>query len=117
MVDNGIVMGSEAQAKPLIISVDTVYVHTDIVKINDNLYRYHEIQYTKNEYINENTAKAIALESEVQTLTQKINDLTTQNGTLGQQVCTLTLSNAQKDSQITMLGQQITILTLKGGTV
>lgn len=58
MKDMGIVQGSEAQAKELIINVDTVYVHTDIQKIEvdsqgnkpDNLYSYHEIQYPKEEY-------------------------------------------------------------------
>lgn len=117
MKDYGIVQGSAAQAKPLVINVDTVYVHTDIKDLGNGLFEYHEIQYTKDEYINENTAKAIALESEVQTLTTQVNDLSAQNGTLGQQVCTLTLSNAEKDNQITMLGQQVTMLNLKGGTV
>lgn len=54
MKDMGIVQGSEVQAKELIIGVDTVYVHTDIVKMEsniDSIYQYHEIQYTKDEYI------------------------------------------------------------------
>lgn len=54
----GIVQGSEAQAKELIINIDTIYVHTNIQKIEvdsqgnpvDNLYSYHEVQYTKEEY-------------------------------------------------------------------
>ena len=59
MKDIGIIQGSFAQAQPLIIGVDTVYIHTDIVKIEtdsmgksvDNLYQYNEIQCTKDEYI------------------------------------------------------------------
>lgn len=59
MTDYGVVTGSEAQAQELIIGVDTVYVHTDIKKLdqkdeqgNDmNLYQFHEVQYSKDEYI------------------------------------------------------------------
>ena len=59
MTDYGVVTGSEAQAQKLIIGVDTVYIHTDIKKLdqkdeqgNDmNLYQYHEVQYSKDEYI------------------------------------------------------------------
>lgn len=59
MTDYGVVTGSEAQAQELIIGIDTVYVHTDIKKLdqkdeqgNDmNLYQYHEVQYSKDEYI------------------------------------------------------------------
>lgn len=59
MTDYGVVTGSEAQAQELIIGVDTVYIHTDIKKLdqkdeqgNDmNLYQYHEVQYSKDEYI------------------------------------------------------------------
>lgn len=59
MTDYGVVTGSEAQAQELIIGADTVYIHTDIKKLdqkdeqgNDmNLYQYHEVQYSKDEYI------------------------------------------------------------------
>lgn len=59
MIDVGIVQGNTEQAKPLIIGKDTVYVHTDIVPVTtdadghevDNLFEYHEIQYSKDEYI------------------------------------------------------------------
>lgn len=59
MKDIGIVRGSVEQAKNLIVGKDTVYVHTDIKQIFedregkpiDGLYEYHEIQYTKDEYI------------------------------------------------------------------
>ena len=59
MKDMGTVTGSAAQAQPLVVGVDVVYVHTDIVlldKTDDNgnpieLYSYHEVQYEKDEYI------------------------------------------------------------------
>lgn len=53
MKDMGIVQGSAAMAKPLIIGKDTVYVHTNIKPIEDEegLFEYHEIQYEKDEYI------------------------------------------------------------------
>lgn len=54
MRDMGRVQGSEAQAKELIIGVDTVYVHSNIeLKETEygNIYEYDEIQYTKDEYI------------------------------------------------------------------
>lgn len=60
-----IVYGSEEQAKPLIIGVDTVYVHTNINHINDNMYSYHEIQYTKNEYIKLMSEKNSELENQL----------------------------------------------------
>lgn len=59
MKDNGIVRGSIDQAKPLIVGVTTVYVHTDIheVEVEDvdgethTEYEYHEYTYDKDEYI------------------------------------------------------------------
>lgn len=55
MIDVGIIQGSKEQAKPLIVGTDTVYVHYDIEKVetedNSDIYRYHEIQYNKDEYI------------------------------------------------------------------
>lgn len=59
MKDLGRVQGSGDQALPLIIGKDTVYVHTDIEKVEtdpngekvENLYAYNEIQYGKDEYI------------------------------------------------------------------
>ena len=49
----GIVRGSAAQAQPLIIGKDTVYVHTDITPVEgeEGLFQYHEVQYEKDEYI------------------------------------------------------------------
>jgi len=53
MKDMGIVRGSAAQAVPLIIGKDTVYVHSNIKPVEDEegLFEYHEIQYEKDEYI------------------------------------------------------------------
>lgn len=59
MKNIGIVYGSKEQAKPLIVNIDTVYVHSDIERVNqlpdgtpvDGIYKYNEIQYTKDEYI------------------------------------------------------------------
>lgn len=53
MKDMGIVRGSAAQAEPLIIGKDTVYVHSNIKPVEDEegLFEYHEIQYEKDEYI------------------------------------------------------------------
>lgn len=49
------VIGSYEASSPLIVGKTTVYVHTNIVKIEDekqpNLYVYDEVQYTKDEYI------------------------------------------------------------------
>lgn len=57
MKDIGIVQGSAAQAVPLVVGKDTVYVHTDIELLppddhgNTERYQYHEMQYDKDEYI------------------------------------------------------------------
>lgn len=53
------VYGSSEQAKPLIVNIDTVYVHKNIEKIEqdpegnpvEDLYKYEEWQYTYPEYI------------------------------------------------------------------
>ena len=53
----GIVYGSAEQAKPVVVSTDTVYVHTNIEKYIDpenpvaEQYKYQEIQYELNEYL------------------------------------------------------------------
>ena len=56
----GTVQGNAEQAKSLIIGKDTVYVHTDIVpveeydhngKLIEGLFSYTEVQYGKDEYI------------------------------------------------------------------
>lgn len=71
MKDVGIVQGSEAQAKDIIISVDTVYVHSDIKKVqkkdekDPDVWEYHEVQYGKDEYIELIAEKNKALEKQV----------------------------------------------------
>lgn len=71
MKDVGIVHGSEAQAKDIIISVDTVYVHSDIKKVekkdekDPDVWEYHEIQYGKDEYIKLMAEKNTSLEKQV----------------------------------------------------
>lgn len=65
MKDLGIVYGSEEQSKPLIIGVDTVYVHTNINNINENLFSYYEVQYTKDEYIKLMSEKNSELENQL----------------------------------------------------
>ena len=59
MKDMGIVHGSGEQAKAVIVGFDTVYVHTDIQKVEtehngmtvEDLYSFHEVQYSKDEYL------------------------------------------------------------------
>ena len=73
MIDKGIVRGSKSQAKPLIVGVDTVYVHTNITRIEtdadgkkiDGLYQYNEVQYDKDEYIRLMSEKNEALEEQM----------------------------------------------------
>lgn len=59
MRDMGVVHGSGEQAKSVVVGVDTVYVHTGIQKLEtdqagepvQDLYTYHEVQYSKDEYL------------------------------------------------------------------
>ena len=59
MKDLGKIQGSAAQAQPLIVGRDTVYVHTNIEPVTEDqegnpvtgLYEYNETQYDKDEYI------------------------------------------------------------------
>lgn len=59
MKNMGVVQGSTEQAQELIVGIDTVYVHTNIVPVNEDsegnpiegLYQYNEVQYEKDEYI------------------------------------------------------------------
>ena len=59
MKEIGLVQGSEAQAKPLIINGDIVYVHKDIKKVEREdmhgniitFYEYYEYLYTRDEYL------------------------------------------------------------------
>lgn len=67
MKDMGIVRGSAAQAEPLIIGKDTVYVHTDITPVEgeEGLFQYHEVQYEKDEYIKMLAEKNQSLEEQL----------------------------------------------------
>lgn len=73
MKDIGLIQGSAALAVPLIIGKDTVYVHTNIEKIDvdaegnptDNLYQYNEVQYDKDEYIRLLSENNTSLEKEI----------------------------------------------------
>lgn len=71
MKNVGIVQGSEAQAKDIIISTDTVYVHSDIKKVqkkdekDPDVWEYHEVQYGKDEYIELIAEKNKELEKQV----------------------------------------------------
>lgn len=73
MKDIGLIQGSAALAVPLIIGKDTVYVHTNIEKIDvdaegnptDNLYQYNEVQYDKDEYIHLLSENNTSLEKEI----------------------------------------------------
>jgi hypothetical protein len=66
MKDIGIVEGSAQQAVPLVIGKNTVYVHTDIEQVNDELWRYHEVQYETNEYLQLAAERASETEQKLQ---------------------------------------------------
>lgn len=60
MQNNGVVRGEAAQAKPVVIGKDTVYIHTNIREYDklDNEghkvgvgFEYNEVQYDKDEYL------------------------------------------------------------------
>ena len=67
------VYGSYEQSAPLIISGDTVFVHTDVKKTDtnefgepaDNLYTYTETKYSKDEYILLLSRKNTSLEEQM----------------------------------------------------
>lgn len=72
MKDMGIVQGSAAQAVPLVIGKDTVYVHTNIELLPPDdehggaeCYQYHEIQYDKDEYIRLMDEKTALVETQL----------------------------------------------------
>ena len=69
MKDCGIVYGSAEQAKELIIGMDTVYVHSDIEEVEgehgEKLFKYHEIQYEKDEYIRLMSEKTTTIERQI----------------------------------------------------
>ena len=72
MKDMGIRTGSTAWAVPVIVTNDTVYVHTDIEQVTD-CYKYHEFQYTPKEYIEMIGKGNSTLKSQMET-TQKALD-------------------------------------------
>ena len=72
MKDYGRVRGSKEQAKPLIIGKDTVYIHTDIVDVEDDQCEYNEVQCDKDEYIGLMSKKA---ESENADVSEMIIDI------------------------------------------
>lgn len=59
MKNMGIVQGSAEQAQELIVGIDTVYAHTNIVPVTKDaegkpiqgLFQFNEVQYGKDEYI------------------------------------------------------------------
>lgn len=73
MRDMGIVQGSFKVSAPLIIGYDTVYVHDNIQEYQKTLedgeiiteYKYHEIQYTKDEYLQLQADKQSKLEENI----------------------------------------------------
>lgn len=83
MKDMGIVHGSAEQAVPLVIGYDTVYVHTDIEPITEDQdgnplegqFRYHEIQYPKDDYIRMMAEQNTALGEEVTNLQLALCDV------------------------------------------
>lgn len=87
MKDLGIVQGSKEQAQPLIVGTDTVYVHTDIEKVEqteenavNDLYSYHEIQYSKDEYIKIISEKNASLESQIEATQEAVDYLLLNTG-------------------------------------
>ena len=79
MRNMGIVHGSAGQAKPLIIGKDTVYVHSDIEKVEmedgSESYQYNEIQYEKDEYIRIMAEQNESMESDITNLQLALCDL------------------------------------------
>ena len=75
MKDYGRVRGSKEQAKPLIIGKDTVYVHTDIVDVEDDQCEYNEVQYDKDEFIKLMAESNGEMEVKISTQESVINEL------------------------------------------
>ncbi len=67
----GRVQGNSEQAKALVIGKDTVYVHTDIKpvekdgKVVEDLFSYNEVQYGKDEYIEQMAQQNEKLNSDI----------------------------------------------------
>lgn len=80
MKDYGRVRGSKEQAKPLIIGKDTVYVHTDIVDIEDDQCEYNEVQYDKDEFIKLMAETNSALRSDLSAAVMELSMLIAMSG-------------------------------------
>lgn len=73
MKNMGIVQGSAEQAQELIVGIDTVYVHTNIVPVTqdaegnpvEGLFQFNEVQYDKDEYIKVMAEKNAVMETEL----------------------------------------------------
>ena len=83
MKDIGIITGSENQAQPLIVGTDTVYVHTDIKPVTKDaegkdvkdLFKYHEVQYEKDEYIKKMSEANIQLQAQAESIQEALDFL------------------------------------------
>lgn len=51
MKNNGRVTGSKEWAKPIIVCPDNVYIHKNIVELEDGMCEYDEVSYDLEEYI------------------------------------------------------------------
>ena len=80
MKDYGRVRGSKEQAKPLIIGKDTVYVHADIVDIEDDQCEYNEVQYGKDEFIKMMAETNSALRSDLSAAVMELSMLIAMSG-------------------------------------
>lgn len=73
MKNMGIVQGSAEQAQELIVGIDTVYVHTNIIPVTqdaegnpiEGLFQFNEVQYDKDEYIELMAKKNALLETQL----------------------------------------------------
>lgn len=83
MKDIGIINCSTAQAIPLIVGKDTVYVHTDIEQVKtdsqgnpiENLWKCHEVQYEKDEYIKKMSEANIQVQAQVESTQEALDFL------------------------------------------
>ena len=80
MKDYGRVRGSKEQAKPLIIGKDTVYIHTDIVDVEDDQCEYNEVQYDKDEFIKLMAETNSALRSDLSAAVTELSMLIAMSG-------------------------------------
>ena len=82
MKDMGFRTGSTAWAVPVIVTNDTVYVHTDIEQVTEmngepvtDCYKYHEYQYTSKEYIEMIGKENNTLKSQMETTQEALDSL------------------------------------------